>query len=62
LLDHRDHPAEPAPPPAAVGIVIHGELDAVARAFAEAGWLERRFQGDGEMSWWWTRQPKPRST
>jgi hypothetical protein len=23
---------------------------------AERGWLERRFEPDGEMSWWWTPQ------
>ena len=27
-----------------------------AHELAEAGWLERRFEPDGEMSWWWTPQ------
>ncbi len=27
-----------------------------AHELAEQGWLERRFEPDGEMSWWWTPQ------
>jgi hypothetical protein len=27
-----------------------------AHRLAEAGWLERRFEEDGELSWWWTRE------
>ena len=25
-----------------------------ADELAEAGWLERRFEANGDMSWWWT--------
>ena len=25
-----------------------------AHELAEQGWLERRFEPDGAMSWWWT--------
>jgi hypothetical protein len=27
-----------------------------AHELAEQGWLQRRFQPDGELSWWWTSQ------
>jgi hypothetical protein len=27
-----------------------------AHELCEAGWLERRFEPDGELSWWWTRE------
>jgi hypothetical protein len=27
-----------------------------AHDLAEQGWLERRFEPDGELSWWWTRE------
>ena len=27
-----------------------------AHRLAEAGWLERRFEANGDMSWWWTAQ------
>jgi hypothetical protein len=36
------------------GIVIENEAYPDAHRLAEAGWLARRFQPDGEMSWWWT--------
>jgi hypothetical protein len=26
-----------------------------AHALSEQGWLERRFEPDGELSWWWTK-------
>jgi hypothetical protein len=38
------------------GIVITDEAIPDAHELAEAGWLERRFQPDGEMSWHWTRE------
>jgi hypothetical protein len=25
-----------------------------AHRLAEAGWLERRFEDNGDISWWWT--------
>jgi hypothetical protein len=25
-----------------------------AHWLAELGWLDRRFEADGELSWWWT--------
>ena len=36
------------------GQVLEGWADPDAHDLAEAGWLERRFEPDGEMSWWWT--------
>jgi len=37
------------------GVVIEepGRYPA-AHELAEQGWLERRFEPDGAMSWWWT--------
>jgi hypothetical protein len=37
------------------GIVIENWAVPDAHDLAERGWLERRFQPDGEMSWHWTR-------
>jgi hypothetical protein len=36
------------------GQVITNDAYPDAHELAEAGWLERRFEPDGEMSWWWT--------
>lgn len=36
------------------GQVIVDDAYPAAHALAEAGWLERRFESDGEMSWWWS--------
>jgi hypothetical protein len=36
------------------GIVITTDAYPDAHELAEHGWLERRFEPDGEMSWWWT--------
>jgi hypothetical protein len=36
------------------GLVIKDEFYPAAHSLAEQGWLERRFEPDGEMSWWWT--------
>ena len=36
------------------GQVIADDAYPDAHRLAEAGWLERRFEPDGEMSWWWT--------
>ncbi|MGN6169320.1 MAG: hypothetical protein ACTHQQ_14305 [Solirubrobacteraceae bacterium] len=38
------------------GVVIADDIYPEAHAPAEAGWLERRIEDDGEMSWWWTRR------
>ena len=38
------------------GQVITAEAYPHAHELAEAGWLERRFEPDGETSWWWTPQ------
>ena len=38
------------------GQVLEGWAYPAAHELAEAGWLERRFQPDGELSWWWTPQ------
>lgn len=38
------------------GIVIEDHAYPDAHDLAELGWLERRFEPDGEMSWWWTQQ------
>jgi hypothetical protein len=38
------------------GQVVTDEAIPDAHALAEAGWLERRFEPDGDMSWWWTSQ------
>jgi hypothetical protein len=38
------------------GQVIQNDFYPAAHALAEAGWLEHRFEPDGEMSWWWTPQ------
>jgi hypothetical protein len=37
-----------------LGVVIEDWAYPDAHRLAEAGWLERRFEADGEMSWWWT--------
>lgn len=37
------------------GQVIADHAYPDAHELAEHGWLERRFEPDGEMSWWWTR-------
>jgi hypothetical protein len=36
------------------GIVIRDEYYPEAHELAEAGWLRRGFEPDGEMSWHWT--------
>lgn len=36
------------------GMVIKDDAYPAADDLAEHGWLERRFEPDGEMSWWWT--------
>jgi hypothetical protein len=36
------------------GLVIEDWAYPDAHELAEQGWLERRFEPDGEMSWWWT--------
>lgn len=36
------------------GMVIKDTAYPDAHRLAEQGWLERRFEADGEMSWWWT--------
>jgi hypothetical protein len=38
------------------GIVITDDAYVVAHDLAEHGWLQRRFQPDGELSWHWTPQ------
>ena len=38
------------------GMVIADDAYPDADALAEEGWLERRLEPDGEMSWWWTAQ------
>jgi hypothetical protein len=38
------------------GMVIKDECYPDAHRLAEAGWLERRFTDDGELSWWWTSE------
>ena len=38
------------------GQVLEDHAYPDAHKLAEAGWLERRFEPDGEISWWWTRQ------
>jgi hypothetical protein len=35
------------------GLVLKHEFYPAAHDLAEAGWLSRRFEPDGEMSWWW---------
>jgi hypothetical protein len=39
-----------------LGQVLEPWAFAEAHELAEGGWLERRFEADGEMSWWWTSQ------
>jgi hypothetical protein len=36
------------------GQVLEPHAYPAAQELAEAGWLERRFEPDGDMSWWWT--------
>ena len=36
------------------GQVVTDEAIPDAHELAEQGWLERRFEPDGAMSWWWT--------
>jgi hypothetical protein len=38
------------------GQVVTDEAIPDAHELAEQGWLERRFEADGELSWWWTPQ------
>lgn len=38
------------------GMVVANDAYGDAHRLAELGWLERRFQPDGELSWWWTRE------
>ncbi len=37
------------------GQVVADDCVPECHALAEAGWLERRVEPDGELSWWWTR-------
>ena len=37
------------------GMVLEPWAAPLADALAEAGWLERRFEPNGDMSWWWSR-------
>jgi hypothetical protein len=36
------------------GVVIENWAYPDAHRLAQAGWLERRFEPNGDMSWWWT--------
>jgi len=36
------------------GIVIEDHAYPDAHELAEQGWLKRRFEEGGKMSWWWT--------
>ncbi len=36
------------------GMVIADEAYPAAHELAEHGWLSRRLEPDGELSWWWT--------
>ena len=36
------------------GQVVTDDAIPDAHALAELGWLERRFEDNGDMSWWWT--------
>ncbi len=38
------------------GMVVADDTYPAAHALAEHGWLERRVEPDGELSWWWTAQ------
>jgi hypothetical protein len=38
------------------GQVLEGWAYPDAHELAEAGWLQRRFQPDGELAWFWTPQ------
>jgi hypothetical protein len=38
------------------GQVLEAHAYPAAHELAEAGWLERRFEPNGDMSWWWTAQ------
>jgi hypothetical protein len=38
------------------GQVLADDAYPAAHELAEHGWLERRFEPDGEMSWWLTAQ------
>ena len=38
------------------GQVVQDEAVPDAHWLAEAGWLERRFEPNGDMSWWWSPQ------
>ena len=38
------------------GQVIVDDAYPDAHELAEHGWLERRIEPDGELSWWWTPQ------
>ena len=39
---------------AGCGQVIENWAYPAAHELAEHGWLERRFEPDDELSWWWT--------
>jgi hypothetical protein len=36
------------------GQVLHPEAYGAADELREQGWLETRFEENGDMSWWWT--------
>jgi hypothetical protein len=36
------------------GQVLEDDAVPDAHRLAEAGWLEMRFEPNGDMSWWWT--------
>jgi hypothetical protein len=36
------------------GVVVAAEAHPAADALAEQGWLERRSEPNGDVSWWWT--------
>jgi hypothetical protein len=38
------------------GQVVTDEAIPDADALAEAGWLERRIEPGGDMSWWWSAE------
>lgn len=38
------------------GMVVEDDAFLDAHRLAEGGWLERRFESNGDMSWWWTRE------
>ena len=38
------------------GMVLQPEAYPAAHDLAEHGWLDHRFEENGDMSWWWTPQ------